>query len=131
MTARARLLLAIGAYVCLATHLMAMLHVVVVRHGTCPDHGELVHGAAPVVVAAVVPTDRTARDATREAAEEPDEHCLLLATRRRELAALAPGNHPLLLAPAPDTRDFLPIIAPPPPRALLLIAPKTSPPTVA
>jgi len=36
MTARARWIAAFGAYLCLATHLVGVLHVLVVQHATCP-----------------------------------------------------------------------------------------------
>jgi len=131
MTARARLLVAIGAYVCLATHLAGMLHILVVRHATCPDHGEVVHGPAPAVVEVALPPGPSARNATREPAEESDEHCLMVATRRRDMAALAPGHQVVAQAPATATLDAPATIAAAPPRALLRVAPKTSPPAAA
>ena len=120
-----------GAYLCLATHLAGVLHVLVVRHATCPGHGEIVHGAAPVVAEVSVSRERVARDATQEAAEEADEHCLLMATRRREMAGLAPAPQPVVRAPAAVPVDSPPAVAAVSPRALLRFAPKTSPPAVA
>jgi hypothetical protein len=130
MTARARWIAAFGAYLCLATHLVGVLHVLVVRHATCPGHGEVVHGAAPVVAEVPVLPGRVARNAP-EPAEEADEHCLLMATRRRELAGLAPAPQPAVRAPAALPLDSSPVVAAVTPRALLRFAPKTSPPSIA
>src|SRR6185436_16560587 len=108
MTARARTLAVFGAYLCLATHLMGVLHVLVVRHATCPGHGELVHGVAPAVDHTPPPAGKSARAAV-EAGEELDEHCLLLATRRRELAGLTPAATSIVHTPraaAPGAQDL-------------------------
>jgi hypothetical protein len=128
MIARARALAALGAYLCLATHVVGILHVLTVRHATCPDHGEVIHGDSAVVAEAPVLPGKAARDATRAEAEETDEHCLLMATRRRELAGLAPGHVPALFAPTASALEATPVLATVTPRALLRLAPKTSPP---
>jgi hypothetical protein len=123
MTSRARALAALGAYVCLVAHAAAVLHAVAVRHATCPSHGELVHGS---VTGARTAEGDTARAA--ETGEDMDEHCLALATRRRELASLAPAPVQLL---APDALPLaiLPATATSPTTLPLLhLAPKTSPP---
>jgi hypothetical protein len=127
MTARARTFAAFGAYLCLLTQVMGLLHVLVVRHATCPSHGEIVHGAAP----AVAPTP-SAADTTVSAApvadEESDDHCLYVATRR-ELAGLASGG--LAAVSAAATPDVRAPVLPPlihVPGALVRLAPKTSPP---
>jgi hypothetical protein len=128
MTARARILAAFGAYLCLTAHLVGVVHVLVVRHATCPDHGEVVHGEAPALVEAPPPLGPTARAAAREEAEEADEHCLLMATRRRELAGLAPAATPALSAPLVTRLDSPPAVVTATPHAILRLAPKTSPP---
>jgi hypothetical protein len=126
MTSRGRSLTALGAYVCLAAQLLAVVHLLVVRHATCPDHGEVTHGVAH------------ARDATRPtaadriqpgvAADHADEHCLFVATRRREMASLHPAAGTVVTSLTSPER-----LSPPgaPPRLLtrvLRLAPKTSPP---
>jgi hypothetical protein len=123
MTSRARVLTALGAYFCLAAQALGLLHVLVVRHATCPSHGEMVHGAA-----AAAP--RAADDTVQApvAAEAADDHCLAVANRRRDLAAFFPVPD---LLPAPEVQP--PALAPAAagePRALplLSLAPKTSPP---
>ena len=130
MTARARALAVFGAYLCLATHLVGVLHVLVVRHATCPGHGEMVHGGVP----AAAPTPPPAGDVIRgavEVAEELDEHCLLVATRRREMAGLVPAPQAIAHAPSVSRLEAPPALAAVTPRALLRFAPKTSPPVAA
>src|SRR4051794_14049078 len=95
MTARARGLAAFAAYLCLATQLVGLLHVLLVRHATCPDHGEIVHGAAPVAAQASVAPDPVVAPASAETSDDEDEHCLFVATRRRENAGLAPLAQPV------------------------------------
>jgi hypothetical protein len=123
MTSRARALTALGAYFCLAAQAVGLLHVLVVRHATCPSHGELVHGAA-------VSAPRAADDTVQApvTAEAADDHCLVVANRRRDLTALFPV---LASLPAPEMQPpALPPAAAGEPRALplLIVAPKTSPP---
>lgn len=134
MTARARAFVALGAHLCLAAHLAGLLHVVLVRHATCPSHGEMVHGDVIAVSAAPAGDDsrRSVSDHPVKGPEEPDDHCLYLATRRQDLAALSPGSTSAILpasavapsAPAP-AHAFVD------PSALLRLAPKTSPPAAA
>jgi hypothetical protein len=130
MTARARALFALGAYLCLAAHLAGLVHVLVVRHATCPSHGEVVHGDLPEAPA--VPSEGATFSGHPTAPADEDEHCLYLATRRRDLALLpapAAALEPRLAeaaAPAPDAPPLVLSSA-----ALLRLAPKTSPPAAA
>jgi hypothetical protein len=121
----------LGAYLCLATHLAGIVHVLVVRHATCPGHGEMVHGAAPVAVRTPLGPGKVARGVPADAGEELDEHCLMLATRRREMAALTPTPQPFIHVPAATRLEAPPVVAAVTPRALLRLAPKTSPPVAA
>src|SRR3954447_6341457 len=131
MTARARALAGFGAYLCLATHLAGIVHVLVVRHATCPGHGEMIHGGAPTAAQTPPPAEKAARGVLPEAAEEADEHCLMLATRRREMATLTPAPQGLVETPAVARLEALPVPTSFPVRTLLLLAPKTSPPFAA
>jgi hypothetical protein len=126
-----RLLAAIAAYVALAAQLGGVAHLLVVRHETCPQHGEVVHGARGARASAAPAADASVRLLAAEAAAEAaDEHCLMLASRRRELSALVPG---------PVTLDLPDAVPAPPARAVdvgspvrrLRLAPKTSPPLLA
>src|SRR5262245_29042565 len=88
------------AYLSLAVHVCALAHVLVVRHATCPSHGEVVHGGAAAVPGAEVAHQRA--DTPPDATATPDEHCLLVASGRRDDAALAPAGAAWLVpAPAP------------------------------
>jgi hypothetical protein len=130
MTWRARALSALGAYLCLGAQLLGVVHVLVVRHATCPEHGEVTHG----VPAAASPPDEVLVVTVRRAGptvEDLDEHCLLVIARRRDLA----GPSPLLAAaleplppatvpPAAGASSLLPSVG------VLRLAPKTSPPLV-
>lgn len=132
MTARARAFAVVGAYLCLLTQAVGLLHVLVVRHATCPDHGELVHGRPHVVARAPeagVVTQAAVSEAPPAATEEGDDHCLFVATRRREMAGLtaAPAVTAILVEDASAALVDLPVSVHAP-RALLHLAPKTSPP---
>jgi hypothetical protein len=131
MTSRARALAVFGAYLCLATHLAGVVHVLVVRHATCPGHGEIIHSGAPVAAQTPPPAQEAVEGIAAGLGEEQDEHCLLLATRRRELAGLTPVAHEQVRAPAATPFDSPPVATVVSPRALLLSAPKTSPPRAA
>jgi hypothetical protein len=130
MTARARALAALGAYLCLAAHLAGLVHVLVVRHATCPSHGELVHGSAPRPSATPPAIDQVVRAVAPES-EEQDEHCLFVATRRREMAGLVPART-ITIQAAPVVRTEPPAAVPAlTARTPLRVAPKTSPPIAA
>jgi len=103
----------------------------VVRHATCPGHGEMVHGGAPVAAPTPTPAGKAVEGVAAEAGEDPDEHCLLVATRRREMAGLTPAPRDLVQAPTVSRLEAPSVIAAVTPRALLLCAPKTSPPLTA
>jgi hypothetical protein len=130
MTARARALAALGAYLCLLGQVVGLAHVLLVRHATCPSHGELVHGGPPPAEVAPLADDTSVRSTAPES-EELDEHCLFLATRRREMAGLVPART-ISIQPAGMVRlespPAIPVLTT---RALFLVAPKTSPPIAA
>jgi hypothetical protein len=124
--------------VLLAGQLSTLLHVLVVEHQRCPEHGELVHApfrhSPPRAQAAlalagggdratvVAPTDAAADDST-------DDHCLSLVHRRDALVGGAAAQAPVLLQTAARATTPPPAIAPLARRWML--APKTSPPIAA
>jgi hypothetical protein len=120
------------ALLALTAQLGSAVHLALVSHVACPDHGELVEVATPRSA------DR-ASDATRSAALALDsspaaahghDHCAI-ATFRREQSA-APRGHAAAL-PVPRSIAslvHLPDASPPPAIALLSLAPKSSPPLV-
>jgi hypothetical protein len=129
MTLRSRALTALGAHLCLTAQLLGVLHVLVVRHATCPSHGELTHGVPAAAVPQAPRLTATARGATPAAIEDQDEHCLMVATRRREMAGLTPVAALVMTVPAPPASPAVaadtPIVAS---VRVLRLAPKTSPP---
>jgi hypothetical protein len=128
MTPRARALSALGAYLCLSAQLLGLVHVLLVRHATCPSHGEVTHGVDASASHVDQPLALSVHNAG-PTVEHRDEHCLLFVARRRDLAALSPTSASAL-APLP------PVTAPAvvgasallPTLAVLRLAPKTSPP---
>jgi len=128
---------AFGAYLCLATHFVGVLHVLVVRHATCPSHGEIIHGGAAsanarlAATAAPVAPGASVRAAAPESGEDLDEHCLFVATRRREMAGLAPARGAVLRTAPISAVDAPPSIAAVTVRTIFRLAPKTSPPIAA
>lgn len=138
------------AVVSVAAELASIAHVVFVRHATCPEHGELIHSqprtrdpseakrftrsSGPAHEAAIVP-GREALPADpsyerRRSASLPhdSDHCVFTAFRREREGNLAPSSL-LLLSAATRRPPSLARETPPRRRiALLLFAPKLSPP---
>ena len=111
------------ALVCLAGQLTTAAHLALVQHTTC-EHGELVE-AAPPGLAQAGDTGLSAPDEAAAATHSHD-HCVLNASRRdgpRFSRLLAPLAVSVLLPPS--LRADLP---PLPAIALILVAPKSSPP---
>jgi hypothetical protein len=128
MTPRARALSALGAYLCLSAQLLGLLHVLLVRHATCPGHGELTHGVPVSASHGEQPLALTVHGAG-PTIEHRDEHCLLFVARRRDLAALSPTSAAALAPPPPVTAPaVVGASALFPALAVLRLAPKTSPP---
>jgi hypothetical protein len=127
MTPRARALSALGAYLCLSAQLLGVVHVLLVRHSTCPGHGEVTHGV-PSASHGNQPLAVTV-DGAGPTVEHRDEHCLLFIARRRDLAGLAP-EPAAALVPLPPVTAALVVDATAlvPTLAVLRLAPKTSPP---
>jgi hypothetical protein len=119
----------------LAGQLSTLLHILVVEHQRCPEHGELVHapvrrspphpwaalalaggGDRPTVVA---PADAAVEDST-------DDHCLSLAHRRDALVLGGAAQTPVILQNTARATIVLPAMAPL--CRLWMLAPKTSPP---
>jgi hypothetical protein len=112
---------------------MAFAHLVLVRHATCIEHQEMVHASTPSPADAALQARRAELAAAEAAPVEDrghgDDHCLVVASRRRELATqdggawqAAPLAGLTAALGAPPTSDQ------PPPVPLLHLAPKSSPP---
>ena len=117
----------------LAAQLVALGHLLVVRHTICPEHGEAIHSESPSDAQTLGSShEGAAADSTlgtgTPPAEHAHDHCLALANPRERFALwpapdVMPG--PLLVAatlPSLATASVAPAVA------LLLLAPKNSPP---
>jgi hypothetical protein len=122
----------------LAGQLSTLLHILVVEHQRCPEHGELVHApvrrSPPSLLAALAlagTADRPTLIAPADAASEDsaDDHCLSLAHRRDALVNGAVAQKPIILQNSARATTPPPAIAPL--ARLWMLAPKTSPPLAA
>ena len=115
----------------LAGQLSALVHVLVVDHQRCPEHGELVHASlrrSPIHATGPVPVGRATGVAPADAAtEDPgDDHCLSLAHRRETLVRAAVDEMPFVVQAAVRALASPRAVVPVP--RLWMLAPKTSPP---
>ena len=117
----------------LAAQLVALGHLLVVRHTICPEHGEAIHSESPGDAQTLGSSQEgAAADPTLGAgaptAEHAHDHCLALANPRERFVPLPapdvmPG--PVLVA---ATLPSLAIVGVTPAVPVLLLAPKNSPP---
>jgi len=121
----------------LAGQVSTIVHSMVVEHQRCREHGELVHrvlapgeSAASDVPATGVETHRPRLGAATAGEGHGHDHCLSITNRRDGLRP--PGRPALAIAPAPAP-PMAPAVAPAHcvRGALILLAPKTSPPRTA
>jgi hypothetical protein len=129
----ARRAMALGlAVLCVTVHLSSFAHLLVVRHVTCLEHGEIIHG---VEAQAKTPTRRRAEighsslevPVTASAAHR-HEQCLVWA-HRRERANLERASFSLPVETPPRIAlDFDSVDPRPSSAAIFLLAPKNSPP---
>jgi hypothetical protein len=126
-----RLLAVFAALACCVAQLSAIVHLALVRHAACPEHGEWVHVDGPPRVHTAHETERATDGPALDALDEAHghDHCLI-ALSGRERTTLAATS----LLPRPPSLRFL--AAPRGPPATLLhaslaplhFAPKNSPP---
>jgi hypothetical protein len=117
----------------LAAQLFTLGHLLIERHTICHEHGEAVHSESPSETPALRlihegATGGPALGSGAPAAEHAHEHCLVQANTRERFAwlptaDLMPGAL-FLATPLPS----LATVALPPAVAVLLLAPKNSPP---
>jgi hypothetical protein len=116
------------------TPILGHVHMLLVQHATCPEHGEMVHADAGGIslprasshdAANRPPTAASSPDLESESHEH--DHCLLASARKVEVALRFVG--PALSASGPSTpqlHHWRTIVQPP--IALHVLAPKNSPP---
>jgi len=125
-----RMVASILATVALVGQLTSFAHLVLVRHVTCAEHGELVElgherttaksarqGQPSAVVSAVSDSDGHGHD-----------HCLIAPMRRDRVAAGTPASFDSAHIDAYGTIGVVVADEIAPPIALILLAPKNSPP---
>ena len=119
----------------LAAQLLALSHLLVVRHTICPEHGEAIHSESPSDAQTLGSShEGAAADPTlgpgAPAAEHAHDHCLALANTRERFVPLPfPDVMPGPLSVA-ATLPSLATVGVAPAVAVLLLAPKNSPPWV-
>jgi hypothetical protein len=116
----------LAALALLAGQLSSVVHLLVVQHQRCPQHGELVHAAEGTPLAS---SPRVGDGAALGPAESPEghghDHCLYLIHRPEVMAPPGAGALVTVLADAPFLDK---IVARPASFPLFRLAPKTSPP---
>lgn len=129
-----------GVFLQLSATIGGAVHLALVRHERCPEHGELIHGhgashssGGATLVERTAPTDDRARAlaADPDGADGSHDACSIvgLARQRYVVPAAAPSITPGVVATAPSVR--VPQLLMSPRGAAYRLAPKTSPPVQA
>ena len=117
----------------LAAQLATLGHLLIVRHTICPEHGEAIHAASPSAQAlraspeGLVSGPALGGGATP--AEHADDHCLARANTRERFALLPIPEAITGALLATATLPSRSSVAVAPAVAVLLLAPKNSPPS--
>lgn len=126
----------------LAGQASTIVHSMLVEHQRCREHGELVHRVLVGGEAAGVEAQRTSEPTSEQTSDDlrrarllpaalaeghGHDHCLSVSDRRD---GLRPPERPTAAIAAAPSPPLVPAAAPAPlaPGALILLAPKTSPP---
>jgi hypothetical protein len=119
------------ATLALVGQLASFAHLVLVRHVTCAEHGELIEVGREHAVAVVTPHAAGAGIASAATGEtHGHDHCLLAPMRRDRVALGAPNALDCEHVDAYGTIGRVVARQVPPPIAVILLAPKSSPPRV-
>ena len=105
-----------------AAEIASFAHEAAVRHATCAEHGESIHVGA----GATTPAPARQRVTPGSTAAADHDHCSVTPMAAGDTPDCAPTLSSSA-APQPSI-DVIPPAAPPPAIALLLVAPKSSPP---
>jgi hypothetical protein len=125
-----RVVASILATVALAGQVTSFVHLVLVRHVTCAEHGELVEVGKEHAIAKSARQAAPANVVTSESPADAHghDHCLLAPMRRDRIAAGSPGSFDSLHVDAYGTIGVVAADEVAPPIAVILLAPKNSPP---
>jgi hypothetical protein len=119
------------AAVALVGQLAGFAHLVLVRHVTCAEHGELIEVGHERALAAAAPHAAGAAVASAATGEaHGHDHCLLGPMRRDRFALGAPRALDCAHVDAYGTLGRVVDRRVPPPIAVIRLAPKSSPPLV-
>ncbi len=115
---------------CLVAQLASSAHLYMVRHTLCPEDGELVHtsGAVPTRAAAFEPGETSLLSTSSAGTGHEHEHCFLASHRTQSVAR---NSRFAVALPPPAVAEPCHALSPSgrvSSVALLLLAPKTSPP---
>ncbi|MGZ6235496.1 MAG: hypothetical protein ACXVGO_14805 [Mycobacterium sp.] len=119
------------AVVALAGQLSSFAHLVLVRHVTCAEHGDMIevgHERALVATAARRHAPATVVGNASEADSHGHEHCLIAPMRRDRLAVGTPISFDSAHIDAYGTIGRVGADEIAPPIAIVVLAPKNSPP---
>lgn len=111
----------------LAAQVSSFTHELLVRHVTCPEHGELIHADESTAGSPAEEPALAVRAAPAAISTHGHEHCLACTARRGQLFIAAP-TAALVVAPALKLAAGAARRTTPAPVALLRLAPKSSPP---
>jgi len=125
-----RVVASVLATLALAGQVTSFAHLVLVRHVTCAEHGELVEVGRDH--ASAKPTEQRHATNVVTAASTADvhghDHCLIAPMRRDRIAAGAPASFDSIHIDAYRTIGVIAADEIAPPIAVILLAPKNSPP---
>ena len=118
----------------LAVQLLSLGHLLLVRHVTCPEHGDILHASRPyeaLPARLAVDEDASHRQSvagTAAQAESVHDHCLVCTNTHERFAPLPPASQRVASVeatvptpPSAETGPFAPV-------DLILLSPKSSPP---
>lgn len=114
-----------------AAQLSSFTHELLVRHVTCPEHGELIHADEATASLPVSSDDAPAlayRATSVEVSGHGHEHCSVCTARREQLFIAAPSAPLVSAATLKEVVGVERGNCLPAPVALLRLAPKSSPP---
>lgn len=121
----------------LVAQLSALVHLGLVRHVICAEHGELIHADdvdhSPATPAQAVSPATTARTTSASGRHEGSayhghEHCLMAAHRRERAVPSNNGWFSFVSEPPPSDTTESSAVPRPAPVAIYRLAPKSSPP---
>ncbi len=127
-TQRAPKAVLLTALVLLVLHLVQLGHLVLGRHGICPEHGEMIELGAPASEPWTADSPGPGDALVTDGAQPADHaHCPVLYGRRDAIVRTGPVVRILALHPLPSS-VATPIVWPPDFSGRLGVAPKQSPP---